>query len=258
MRKMIPVFLAMVVVAAVMMTGCNKIEMAELEPGLSFVDSLVGTGELADAGDFVQVHYTGWLYVDGENGEKVKGEKFDSSHDRGEPIAFTLGQGRVIPGWDRGIAGMKIGGKRTLVIAPDLAYGARETPTIPANSTLIFDTELVGISAVDIEILEQGEGPKAVAGDFITAHYTGWLWEDGAKGEQFDSSSNSGRPFQFPLGAGRVIPGWDMAFDGMNVGTKARLIIPPELGYGSRGAGGAIPPNATLCFEVELVSTEKK
>lgn len=93
-----------------------------------------------------------------------------------------------------------------------------------------------------------GEGPTAKAGDNVAVHYTGTL-EDGQK---FDSSRDRGQAFSFPLGAGRVIKGWDEGVAGMRVGDKRRLIIPGELGYGSRGAGGVIPPNATLIFEVEL------
>ena len=84
-------------------------------------------------------------------------------------------------------------------------------------------------------------------------HYTGWLWINGAKGEKFDSSLDRGQPFQFPLGMGRVIKGWDEGVASMNVGSKRTLLIPAALGYGDRGAGGKIPPGATLLFEVELL-----
>jgi FKBP-type peptidyl-prolyl cis-trans isomerase len=84
-------------------------------------------------------------------------------------------------------------------------------------------------------------------------HYTGWLWKDGAKGAKFDSSLDRGNPFSFKLGAGQVIRGWDEGVAGIQIGGKRTLLIPPELGYGARGAGGVIPPNATLLFEVELL-----
>jgi peptidylprolyl isomerase len=84
-------------------------------------------------------------------------------------------------------------------------------------------------------------------------HYTGWLYQNGKKGAKFDSSVDRGQPFEFPIGTGQVIRGWDEGVSGMKVGGKRVLIIPPELGYGARGAGGVIPPNATLMFEVELL-----
>ena len=89
-----------------------------------------------------------------------------------------------------------------------------------------------------------------------TVHYTGWLSKDGAKGAKFDSSVDRGQPFDFTLGAHQVIAGWDEGVAGMKVGGQRTLIIPPELGYGSRGAGGVIPPNATLIFDVELLKVQ--
>lgn len=105
---------------------------------LEITDLVVGTGALATAGVQVDVHYTGWL---------TDGTKFDSSVDRGKPFSFSLGEGRVIKGWDQGVLGMKIGGKRKLTIPPDLGYGARGAGgVIPPNSTLVFEVELLGIS----------------------------------------------------------------------------------------------------------------
>jgi len=101
-----------------------------------------------------------------------------------------------------------------------------------------------------------GTGAEAKAGNTCVMHYTGWLYENGEKGRKFDSSLDRGQPFDFPLGAGRVIRGWDEGVAGMKVGGKRTLIIPPELGYGARGAGGVIPPNATLLFEVELLGIQ--
>jgi peptidylprolyl isomerase/FKBP-type peptidyl-prolyl cis-trans isomerase FkpA len=103
--------------------------------------------------------------------------------------------------------------------------------------------------SLQIEDLVVGTGAEAVGGQNVTVHYTGWLTD----GTQFDSSLDRGEPFVFPLGGGRVIQGWDQGVAGMKIGGKRKLTIPPELGYGARGAGGAIPPNATLVFEVELL-----
>ena len=103
-----------------------------------------------------------------------------------------------------------------------------------------------------------GKGTEAVAGKTVVVNYTGWLYDAKAanqRGEKFDSSIGRG-PFSFPLGAGRVIRGWDEGVAGMKVGGKRTLVIPPEMGYGSRGAGGVIPPNATLIFDVELLDVK--
>jgi len=104
-------------------------------------------------------------------------------------------------------------------------------------------------SGLIIEDVTVGEGAVAAAGQKVTVHYTGWL----TNGTKFDSSKDRNNPFVFPLGGGRVIKGWDEGVQGMKVGGKRKLTIPPALGYGARGAGGAIPPNATLVFEVELL-----
>jgi peptidylprolyl isomerase len=98
-----------------------------------------------------------------------------------------------------------------------------------------------------------GTGAEAKAGQTCVMHYTGWLWVDGTKGSKFDSSLDRGTPFSFKLGSGEVIRGWDEGVAGVKIGGKRSLIIPPDLGYGTRGAGGVIPPNATLLFEVELL-----
>ena len=108
-------------------------------------------------------------------------------------------------------------------------------------------------SGLQFEDTVVGSGATAQAGRSVRVHYTGWLWKDGVKGGKFDSSKDRGQPFEFDLGAGMVIRGWDEGVQGMQEGGTRVLIIPPELGYGARGAGGVIPPNATLCFEVELI-----
>jgi peptidylprolyl isomerase len=109
--------------------------------GLQIIDTQVGTGATPKPGQICVVHYTGWLYQDGQ-----KGKKFDSSVDRNDPLEFPVGQRRVIAGWDEGVASMKVGGKRTLIIPPDLGYGARgASGVIPPNATLIFDVELLDV-----------------------------------------------------------------------------------------------------------------
>ena len=109
--------------------------------------------------------------------------------------------------------------------------------------------EITTASGLVYEDTVVGEGSEAKAGDFVTVHYTGWLTD----GRKFDSSKDRAEPFEFPLGAGWVIQGWDIGVQGMKVGGTRILVIPAELGYGARGAGGVIPPNATLMFEVELL-----
>lgn len=115
--------------------------MPTTDSGLQYNDTTVGTGNSPATGDTCVMHYTGWLY---ENGEK--GSKFDSSVDRGEPFMFAIGIGQVIKGWDEGVASMKVGGKRTLIIPPQLGYGARGAGSvIPPNATLLFEVELLDI-----------------------------------------------------------------------------------------------------------------
>lgn len=113
---------------------------------------------------------------------------------------------------------------------------------------------IVTASGLQYEEITVGAGEEAVAGNYVSVHYTGWLQNtDGSAGSKFDSSKDRNEPFEFPLGAGHVIKGWDEGVQGMKIGGKRKLIIPAALGYGARGAGGVIPPNATLIFEVELL-----
>lgn len=114
-------------------------------------------------------------------------------------------------------------------------------------------SELIRIDA------KVGEGAEATAGRNVSVHYTGWLYDEAApehRGKKFDSSRDRGDAFEFPLGGARVIKGWDLGVDGMKVGGQRTLLIPPEMGYGKRGAGGVIPPNATLVFDVELLGVK--
>jgi FKBP-type peptidyl-prolyl cis-trans isomerase FkpA len=157
---------------------------------------------------------------------------------------------------------------RNASVVAILAACALGAATIaPANAqTTVPPASTQGVSKLDampkdlqkIDV-KQGSGTEATAGKITVVHYTGWLYDpakpDG-KGAKFDSSRDSGKPFDFPLGGGRVIKGWDQGVVGMKVGGQRTLIIPPDMGYGARGAGGVIPPNATLIFDVELLEVK--
>jgi FKBP-type peptidyl-prolyl cis-trans isomerase len=238
--------------------GKNK-TMKKTASGLQYLDEKVGTGASPKTGQTCMMHYTGWLWE-----KNAKGKKFDSSKDRNEPFSFDIGKGEVIKGWDEGVATMKVGGKRHLLIPSDLGYGARGYPSdIPPNATLLFEVELLGISnmkktesGLEYREIKEGTGESPKKGQTCVVHYTGWVWE-GAKGKKFDSSVDRGKPLSFPIGAKRVIAGWDEGVATMKVGGKRELLIPPDLAYGARGAGGGvIPPNATLIFEVELLEVK--
>ncbi len=227
-------------------------------PILEKIDTITGTGKEAVPGKTVQVHYTGWLRD--PQAEQQHGKAFDSSVGRG-PFNFNLGEGRVIKGWEQGVPGMKVGGKRTLVIPSHLAYGPRGAGkgVIPPDADLIFDIELLDvIDLPDVEKIDQkiGKGTECTPGKTVLVHYTGWLRDPKAKnqkGKQFDSSLKR-EAFQFTLNAGQVIRGWELGVAGMKVGGKRTLIIPAVLAYGAREIGdGLIPANSDLIFEVTLL-----
>lgn len=232
-------------------------DFSKTESGLRYKITSHGSGKLAKHGDTVVMHYTGKF----ENGDI-----FDSSYNRNEPFTFPLGAGRVIKGWDEGVALLHEGDKATFVIPPELGYGSMKRGSIPANSTLIFDVELLEIVSVDpyivdglnlnttdsglqYYIVDPGKGDSPDQGSNVTVHYTGYLQSNN---QMFDSSVQRGQPFRFQLGLGKVIRGWDEGVALMKIGAKYRFIIPPELGYGDRNVG-PIPANSILIFDVELI-----
>ena len=211
-------------------------------------DSQEGKGALAEKGDLLLVEYTGKF---------PDGKVFDTNAKPGMgPFGFHVGKGVVIKGWDEGLIGAKTGGVRKLIVPWQLAYGESGIPgAIPPKTDLHFEVKLLELVKKDklhtlgVQVVQPGKGPDAKPGQVLQVHYTGKL----VNGKKFDSSVDRKKPFEFQLGAGQVIRGWDEGFKGMQLGEKRVLFIPPALGYGERGSG-PIGPNQVLIFEVELLN----
>lgn len=239
-------------------------DFTETDSGLKLYDVEAGDGDSPGTDFMASVHFTAWL----EDGTKI-----DSTLDRDLPYTFTFDQGQMISGWEEGIRSMQVGGKRQLMVPPELAYeDAGIDGAVPGGATLIFDVELLGIlrpapdfplpigssnftetdSGLRIFDFEGGDGDSPVDGSVVSVHYTGWL-SDGTK---FGSSLDVGTPFTFVLGQGQAIAGMDEGVQGMQVGGERQLVIPAELAYGASGFGELIPPDETLTFEVELVAVQ--
>lgn len=233
---------------------------------LKVEDQVVGTGAVAAAGTKASVIYTGYLF-DGTKTD-LRGTKFDSNAG-GYLFSFVVNANpmEVITGFNNGVAGMKIGGKRIITIPPSLGYGASANGPIPANSTLIFEVELVAVNdatasvqppaTLKIEDQVTGTGAEAVTGKKVSVIYTGYFFDGtraNLRGAKFDSNVG-GAQFSFVVNANpmEVIAGFNSGVAGMKVGGKRVVTIPPSLGYGAL-TNGSIPGNSTIIFEVELVS----
>ena len=229
-------------------------------------DLVVGSGSPVGVGDFLIMDYVGVSYS--------TGLQFDASWDRGSPFPFELGAGRVIQGWDQGIVGMSVGGRRSLTIPPELAYGENGSGSgsIGPNETLVFVVDLIASvpanlekptedltseSTTELETNDISEGSGAIVqpGNVVYIHYVG---VSASTGEQFDSSWDRGRSefIGYISGTGNIIQGLDEGLLGMQVGGRRTVVIPPDLAYGENGAGdGLIAPNETLIFTVDLLGT---
>ncbi len=229
-----------------------EMKVNEVYPKEEFVVETVtaGKGESVVEDEMnVKVHYVGRL------SDFESGEVFDSSKDRNQPFTFTVGKGQVIPGWDKGVLGMKVGEVRRLSIPHYLAYGNQDKEKIPPLSRLFFEVELLEIiepGDLSKETVKEGQGAPIESGQRGRFHYTGWT--DGFEGSQkFDSSLDRQQPIEVTLGAGQVIQGWDQGLVGMKLGEVRRLVIPYNMAYGPQGRPPSIPGFATLYFEVEYL-----
>jgi len=255
---------AAIIAATVYNMEAQKTQPVTTGSGLVYEILSQGKGRKVNNGDNVTVHYTGKLTND---------TVFDSSIPRNQPFSFKLGAGMVIKGWDEGVSYLHVGDKARFTIPANLGYGERAAGKIPPNSTLIFDVEVLDakeavvakpyvVKGLDtlttasglkyIMVQKNAKGVKAEAGKTVKVHYTGYLMD----GKKFDSSVERGEPIEFPLGQGNVIKGWDEGIALLHTGEKAQLIIPYQLAYGEQGYPGAIPPKATLIFDVELVEVK--
>ena len=259
----------------------NNIKAMKTASGLYYTIATEGTGPNIKAGQMLSVNYTGKL---------MNGSKFDSNTDTAfhhpEPFSVQIGKGNVIKGWDEGMQLLKKGTKATLYIPSGLAYGPQDKGAqIPANSILVFDVEILDAedavsqpekddkllqayfaknnikatktaSGLYYTIAQKGIGENAKPGKKVTMNYTGKLMDGKAFDSNIDPKFNHVSPFTFTLGQGNVIKGWDEGVQLLNIGTKATFYIPSALAYGPNGMGGAIPPNAVLLFDVELVAID--
>ncbi len=232
--------------------GTSPVDAKPKLTALGIKDTKVGKGAPAKTGDTVYVAYIGKL---------GDGKVFDNSEDHNSefPFAVKLGGGQVIQGWDQGLIGMKVGGERDLAIPSALGYGdsAAAGGVIPPNSDLFFHIKLLDFipqkdeDVVDVKDIKKGSGRTAKKGDTVTIHYVG----TSITGKKFDSSRDRGAPFEFQLGAGQVVPGFDSGIMGMKVGGLRHLRIPPKVGYGNN-TKGKIPPDAVLIFDIELLGVK--
>ena len=240
----------------------KKPQTMKTASGLEYTITEKGNGKKTQKGDKISVHYTGKLTND---------TVFDSSLKRGVPFTFRVGEGSVIQGWDEAFLLLNEGDKATIKIKPELGYGAQAQGSIPANSTLIFDVELLKIvqeaikpfviaakdtittaSGLKYAIVKANKGGETTTGKKVTVNYTGFLKD----GKMFDSSHDRNQPLVVDIGKGKLFPGLDEAIGLMRKGEQGRFIIPSQLAFGERG-GGPVPPNSDIIMDLEVVDVKE-
>lgn len=267
------------VLGLIIITSCgNKQDVVKTESGLSYVENKLGEGREIKDGDLVLMHFVIWrvgdstdMYSDWQNDSTKNEFKVGSSYESDQQMKYVVGSEQFVKGSDEGMIGMKPGGKRTMIIPASLAYGDQGFGPIPPNTSIKIMMEVFEVkdpivakmwdvdstlfkqtaSGLQYAIIEQGSGPDVEQGKIASVHYSGFLFD----GTKFDSSVERDEPLMLMVGMGQVIPGWDEGLQLLKQGSKARFIIPPQLGYGERDLG-VIPPNSTLIFDVEVVEVK--
>ena len=252
----------------------NNLHPVKTASGLYYIMKEEGVGAVAQKGNILKIFYMGKF---------LNGNIFDTNQDstfhHQDALKVELGRGKVIKGWDEGLALMKRGSKATFYIPSHLGYGPKDRGPIPGNSVLVFDVDVRDVltpeemderslqdyfvankinplktdSGVYYTIKKKGKGPNAKAGQTVSVRYTGMLLDGTKFDSNMDSAFHHDVDFKFELGKGRVIKGWDDGIAALNKGTEATLYIPSRLGYGASGQGRKIPPNSVLIFDVKLV-----
>jgi FKBP-type peptidyl-prolyl cis-trans isomerase len=167
-----------------------------------------------------------------------------------QSIFVLVGTGEILDGLDKGLRGMRTGGTRVITVPPRFGYGNVKTGNIPANSTLIYTVNLTKVENFLKQDITVGTGDSAQSNSNVSVRYVGRL----TNGTIFDATAATAQPFTFRIGSGQVIKGWEFGLLGMKIGGKRRLTIPSTMGYGANGSGASIPPNATLIFDIDLIS----
>ena len=232
--------------------------------GLQYLEESAGSGETPKSGEIITIHYIASL---------TDGTELANTYTNNKPISTVLGANRLLPGWEEGVGMMKPGGKAKLVLTADIAFGEQGYGSVPPNSQLVMEVELLSVEPAPIPTevaadqltkttsglqyydINKGEGAEATKNSTISTNFT--IWVKTNKGYSYIDQSPAGSPLSFVIGRGdTVFPGWEEGVTGMKVGGKRLLVIPPDLALGSEG-NSVIPANSTLVMEIELTDLKE-